>query len=259
MPGDPHDLTTMRSGENRIDPGTRAFYRKAAMTAIDAGVPFLVGGAFAIEFYTGIARPPKDFDLFVRRADVRRILSAFEATGCRIEMTAPHWLAKACIGNDFVDVIFGSANGIGEVDDEWFGQAEKAQVLDLPLELCPVEETIWSKSFVMERDRFDGADVAHLLRARCDRLDWVRLLRRFGENWPVLLTHLVMFGYIYPSERARIPGWITGELLSRYRDELKSPPAGERLCRGTLLSPTQYLADVEHWGYEDVRKRRDVE
>ena len=31
------------------------------------------------------------------------------------------------------------------------------------------------------------------------------------------------------------------------------PAAGERLCRGTLLSRAQYLLDVERWGYRDAR------
>jgi hypothetical protein len=30
------------------------------------------------------------------------------------------------------------------------------------------------------------------------------------------------------------------------------PPA-ERVCRGTLLSRTQYVVDVERWGYADGR------
>lgn len=31
-----------------------------------------------------------------------------------------------------------------------------------------------------------------------------------------------------------------------------SPPA-DRVCKGTLLSRTQYLVDIECWGYEDAR------
>jgi hypothetical protein len=59
-----------------------------------------------------------------------------------------------------------------------------------------VEETIWSKAFVMERERYDGADIAHLLRASAERLDWHRLLERFDAHWPVLLSHLILFGFI---------------------------------------------------------------
>jgi hypothetical protein len=42
------------------------------------------------------------------------------------------------------------------------------------------------------------------------------------------------------------------ELLDRLRTERSNDP-GESVCRGTLLSPTQYLIDVEQWGYHDAR------
>ena len=66
----------------------------------------------------------------------------------------------------------------------------------------PVEEMIWSKAFLMERERFDGADVLHLMRARQKEINWPRLLSRFGEHWRVLLSHLVLFPYVYPNEPA---------------------------------------------------------
>ena len=77
---------------------------------------------------------------------------------------------------------------------------------------------IWQKALIMERERFDGADVAHVLRARADRLDWDRLLDRFAEHWPVLLSHLILFGYIYPEERAKIPARVMRTLLRRARE-----------------------------------------
>ena len=122
----------------------------------------------------------------------------------------------------------------------------------MPVRLIPAEEMIWSKAFVMERERFDGADVAHILRACAETLDWPRLLQRFDGHWRVLLQHLVMFGFIYPSERARIPAAVLRELMSRLERELtRSSP--DRVCQGTLISRAQYLVDVERWDYADPR------
>ena len=75
----------------------------------------------------------------------------------------------------------------GDLDADW----QRAIVLDVPVRLIPPEEMIWSKSFVRERERYDGADVAHVLRACADTLDWPRLVRRFDAHWRVLLHHLV--------------------------------------------------------------------
>jgi len=125
-------------------------------------------------------------------------------------------------------------------------------VLDVAVKLIPAEEMIWSKSFVMERERYDGADVAHVLRACADTLDWPRLVHRFGAHWRVLLHHLVIFGFIYPTERARIPAAVMRELMGRLDAEL-TRPGNERVCNGTLISRAQYLADLERWGYADPR------
>jgi hypothetical protein len=37
------------------------------------------------------------------------------------------------------------------------------------------------------------------------------------------------------------------------QQEVNSPPAEDRLCRGTLLSRMQYLLDVGRYGYRDAR------
>ena len=46
--------------EEEVAPLTADFYRRALRVLVDAGVPFLVGGAFAHACYTGIRRSTKD-------------------------------------------------------------------------------------------------------------------------------------------------------------------------------------------------------
>jgi hypothetical protein len=229
------------------------FYRDALRALQKAAVPFLVGGAYALAYHIGILRRTKDLDLFTRPEDCERALEVLSATGCRTELTDPHWLAKAYAGEDFIDVIFSSGNAIAQVDDVWFEHAITANVLGMTVPLCPPEETIWSKAFVMERERYDGADVAHLLRACGERLDWDRLLERFGAHWRLLLSHLILFTFIYPSEPGRIPRSVMQTLIDRLQSESHAPSCTERLCQGTLLSKVQYAIDIERWGYQDAR------
>ena len=236
-----------------LDPATFAFYGRALRALNDTGVPYLVGGAYAFERYTGIARHTKDFDIFVRPGDLDAAFAVLGATGCTTEITFPHWLGKARRGEDLLDIIFSSGNGIAAVDALWFEHAVAEKVLDTPVRLCPAEEIIWSKGFIMERERYDGADVAHLIRARADRFDWSRLRRRYGPRWRVLLTHLILYGFIYPAERARVPNEVMEELLERLAQDLKQPPPTDRVCHGTILSRGQYLVDVDVWGYADAR------
>lgn len=246
-------MSSSAVGQDELAPQTRAFYCRALTALQESSVPFLVGGAYALEPYTGIVRHTKDLDVFVRPADAERTLAVLTAAGYRTALEFPHWLGKAYSGEDYVDVIFSSGNGVAEVDDAWFARGVDGAVLGIPVKLCPPEEIIWSKSLIMERERYDGADVAHLLRASGPRLDWQRLLRRFDRHWRVLLSHLVLFGFIYPSERAHVPDWVMQELLGRLQRELSSPAPAERACYGTLLSRAQYLVDIEQWGYQDAR------
>lgn len=239
--------------QNELEAQTRAFYCQVLDILNKSQIPFLVGGGFAFSHYTGITRYTKDLDLFVRPDDCPQILEVLSQNGYRTELTASQWLGKAYCGEDCVDLIFNSANGVSEVDELWFEYAVEDQILGIPVRVCPVEETIWSKAFVMARDRFDGPDVVHLIRACSDRLDWQRLLRRFGNHWRVLFSHLILFGFIYPGERSRIPNWVMDKLFQRLQHEVNSTPPAEKLCQGPLLSPLQYQVDVEQWGYEDVR------
>jgi hypothetical protein len=238
-----------------LDPATFAFYR-ACMTALnEAKCPYLVGGAYAFARYTGIERHTKDFDIFCRQRDVDSILSVLERLGGQTEKTFPHWLAKAYNPGtaDFIDVIYSSGSGIAVVDDEWFTHSVPETVLGIPVRLCPAEEIIWSKGFIMERERYDGNDVAHLLRARGKDLDWTRLLRRFGPHWRVLMSHLVLFGFIYPAERRLVPAAVQDDLMRRLQAEAAVAPPADKTCQGTLISRAQYLVDIGPWGYRDAR------
>jgi putative nucleotidyltransferase-like protein len=228
------------------------FYIDALRKLQDTNIPFLVGGAFAFWHYSHVPRDTKDIDIFVKPDDFPRVLSAFEPLGYRSEVPFPHWLGKIHGGEHFLDVIFSSGNGVAKVDDLWFDHAPKTNVLGVIVRLTPVEEMIWSKAFIQERERYDGADVAHLLRENGPSLDWPRLLMRFGDHWRVLLSQLILFGFVYPDKRQNVPAWVTEELIRRL--SVSRPNLQNDICYGTMLSREQYVHDVEHWKYRDSRE-----
>lgn len=246
---EPTKMTEMLSEE------TIAFYQQAMRAFEEGGVPFLVGGAYAFARYTGIERHTKDFDVFVKPEDFDRALEVLAGQGWKTERTFDHWLGKAYYGDDFVDVIFSSGNGVARVDGLWFEHAVEGEVLERPVLLMPAEEMIWSKSLIMERERFDGGDVNHLLHCLADDLDWDRLLRRFEPDgaWRVLLAHLTLFGYVYPGDAHRIPDRVIETLTGKLLQETAKPSGDDKLCRGPILSRSQYLIDIHTWGYQDAR------
>jgi hypothetical protein len=242
------------SAGNEVSPQqqqARDFYLRSLQILDDAHIDYLVGGGFAMKHHTGIVRDTKDLDLFVYPGASRKAVDALGAAGFKTEWPWPHFLARATSDTGaFIDIIYNSGNGLSPVDDEWFSHAEEGDFLDRRVRLVPAEEIITSKSFVMERDRFDGADVAHLILRKGRRFDWERLLRRFKGHERILLAHLLMFGYVYPSELQIVPGRVIGELEKRVRAE---PQITEKICRGTFLAQHQYQIDVHQWGYVDAR------
>ncbi len=242
------------SNEGALATETREFYRRALDILRQTNLPFLIGGAWAFGCYTGITRDTKDIDVFIRPEDVEGMLNALGAEGYKTELTDTVWLAKAFHDGDLVDLIFNSGNGIVRVDDEWFKYAVDGELLGSPVQLIPAEEMIWSKSFVATRERYDGADIAHLLRARSDTIDWARLMRRFGPHWRLLYSYLILFGFIYPGERQRIPNWVMDRFRDQLTEEMNTPPPRDQVCNGTLLSNSQYRIDIEKWGYRDGRR-----
>jgi len=239
------------NGPRPLDNGTSVeLYRTVLASLQDAGVPFVVGGTFALERLAGLARHTKDLDLFVLEDDWPTIEQALLSAGVDTHLEFSHWLGKATRGSDLVDLIFAGGNGLVRVDAEWIEQGTPGVVLGFPVRFCPAEEMIWSKAFVMERERFDGADVLHIIRHIGRELDWNRLRRRFGEHGHVLLAHLLLFLFVYPDARDLVPDWLLDDLWER-RDAPSS--TGDRVCRGTLLSRAQYLVDIHAWGYVDAR------
>ena len=234
------------------------FYADALRALVRGRVPFMIGGAYALRVYAGIVRHTKDLDVFCTRRDHARVVRTLAKSGERVHREDPTWIVKVFRGDLFIDVIYSSGNGICAVDQLWFEHARSARLLGSRVRLIPPEEMIWSKAFVQDRYRFDGADIAHIIRRQGRTLDWQRLLDRMGPEWEVLLAHLVNFRFAYPSEREAVPAWLLHELLSRLehsQSEVDRAPglAPAAVCRGTLFTPHDYVPDVTAWGYADAR------
>lgn len=233
-----------------------AFYRAVIDLLEEDRVPFLLGGAYALHHYTGIPRDTKDFDLMVRPTHVHRVLRICRKAGYKSRVEFSHWLAKIIYHSAVVDVIFRAGNGLGSVDDDWFNAATTIEVFRRKVQIAPPEEMIWQKAYIMERERYDGADVAHLIAGFAERINWRHLLDRFGPDWRVLLSHLILFGFIFPGKRDLIPQDVMDKLLHRLHRQLKGSPNNNKICNGTLLSRIQYRSDIVLDGLTDARKAR---
>ena len=141
-----------------VNEGTQhptSVYHDAVSVLLGCGCDFMIGGGFALSFYTGIQRDTKDLDVFCQPKDYPYLLNCLADNGFRVELTDSRWLAKVFKGACFIDIIFDTVNGICRVDETWFAHKEEGDFLGLPTAFIAPEELIWCKIYVQNRERTD--------------------------------------------------------------------------------------------------------
>lgn len=231
----------------------RACYQSALKALLDRKIAFVVGGAFAVRTHTGIWRTTKDLDLLLRVSDLPDALERLSEKGFQTYVKDPVWLAKALCGDYFVDLITGIGNASLAVDFTWIERSVPEVVLGLPCRVLGAEELIVSKICVAYRERFDGADVVHLIRARGRTLDWPRLLALTGSHWELLFWSLVLFAYVYPAHTDDVPESVWDEMTARFDRHIKHPDK-KAPFRGSLVDPRMFAIDMAEWGERNLYK-----
>jgi hypothetical protein len=236
-----------------------ALFREVLEVLVGLSIPFAVSGAFALQEHTGICRFTKDLDVFLPAKYVSQALRSLEDRGFKCETCDAVWLAKAHRDDFFVDLITGMSNAVIVVEDSWIQNAKPADVMGVSVKVLAPAELIASKLFVSRRERFDGADIAHVIYGTQGHLDWDRVLELVGEHWEILLWSLLLFHYVYPAHKDYVPERIWRELLSRLNHTLAHPDAGAPF-RGSLVDDNMFAIDVNEWGLENLlreyRERR---
>lgn len=227
------------------------FYAEVVRLMAESGIPFLLSGTYALSCYTGIVRPTKDVDVFAKAGDALRMLSFFKARGFNVQIVDERWLYRVTREERFVDIITNMPTSQTHVTDEWFADAPEALLFDTRVYLVPPTQFVWSKIFVADRYRYDGADVAHMILKRSQDIDWKQLISNMELYWEVLLMAVLNFRFVYPSERDLVPRWVMDELLGRLRAQLEMPAAEKKVCRGRIFSPRDYIIDVTEWGFSE--------
>ena len=216
-------------------------------------VPYAVAGAFALLEHTGICRTTKDLDIFLTWESSSAALRYLREDGFRCEVCDPVWLAKVHRDDYFVDLITGMSNAAVSVDESWIRNAQPGSVLGVDTRVLAPEELLVSKLFVTRRERFDGADIVHIIYSTAGNLDWGRILHLAGEHWEMLLWALVLFRYVYPAQTRFVPAVLWQDLLVRFLKAALQPD-GQGRFRGSLIDDHMFAIDVKDWGLDDLQR-----
>jgi hypothetical protein len=206
--------------------------------------------------HTGIFRSTKDLDVFLQPRDLKTALDAFSNAGYETEVRSRHWLAKTRENSYVLDLIFGFWNARLKIDDTWMDRSRSARFAGVKVPVISLEDLIASKAYVAARDRFDGSDIVHLIRSVKGKLDWRRVHHLMGEDYPLLLWHLLLYDYVYPGKGRHVHRFMV-RLFHKMRKRWPEshPPS---YFRGPLLDPVSYNVDMLETGYEDPRDMSPV-
>jgi len=250
----PESSSVTSAIEVPLPPEASTLYREVLEAMNQHELPYAVAGAFALQKYTGISRITKDLDLFLKASDIPAALEYLKQLGFRCETPDPVWLSKAHRGDYFVDLISGMSNAVIVVDDSWMKRTLPAMIAGVPSRIISVEDLLGSKLFVVRRERFDGADIAHIIYRTRGQLNWDRVLKLAGEHWEMVLWALVLFRYVYPAQTHYVPLPLWRDLLGRFMHAIEHPNP-DASFRGSLVDDNMFSIDMKDWGLPDLEAK----
>ncbi len=259
QPDSPENLPTTSSVPTVIPEDQETLFQQVLTLLEQCHIRYAVAGAFALQKHTGICRDTKDLDVFLTADEVVAALACLQKRGFETEVRDPIWLYKAHRDEFFVDLITGMSNATIVVEDSWIARAKPAVVHGIQTRVLAPEELLVSKLFVIRRERFDGADIAHVIYGTHGNLDWQRIFQLVGEHWEILFWALVLFRYSYPAQTQYVPAKIWDDLITRFHDAVSRPDPAAKF-RGSLVDDKMFAIDVNEWGLHDLllayRERR---
>jgi hypothetical protein len=184
-------------------------YRSAIEALRGAGIRFMVGGGFALATFTGKWRDTKDIDFYVMPADVpaaRRALITAGFTDYYEKLPYDRkWIYRSVREGVIVDIIWAMANQRAQVDAGWFERTRYVSIRGEQLEVMPMEEFLWCKLYIIQRDHCDWPDAFNLIYARGRQIDWGHLIERVERDIPLLKGLLTLFGWLCLKKARELP------------------------------------------------------
>lgn len=220
-----------------------AVYGQLLEAAEKMGLRLAIGGGLALSAYSGYVRNTKDMDLYVMEPDQKKLVKLMADQGFA-EYNAvdydPTWSYRGTRRGFVVDLLWKMLNGRGAVDEVWTSRGWQLTVRGVKLRLIPPEELVWSKLYILRRERADWPDILNIIFAQGPEMDWERLFSRVGEDMPVLTSLMSLFCWMCPGRAAALPRFIWARLGMEQRPPEHDGPLIER-GRTTLFKADDWF------------------
>lgn len=230
-------------------------FRPVLEAANGGGPAFALGGGLAFSAYAGRKRNTKDMDLFVRPAERQHMIGMLTYLGFEdYYELMPYdrkWIYRGTKEGHIVDIIWQMANYRTAVDDDWLTRGPTIMLYDQIVRLLAPEELMWSKLYVMQRERCDWPDLLNILHAVGPEMDWNHMLKCVGDDAPLLGGLLHVFGWLCPARACELPAWLWERLGLHGPDESLSCDKNPRRVR--LLDSRDWFGSQVEDNHADWR------
>jgi hypothetical protein len=229
--------------DEAIPPAQWALYDRALQELRRQGLPCAVGGGLAFSAYARRWRNTKDMDLFIRPADCEAAIAALQRAGfADYYPQAPYDRRCSFRGirdGIIVDLLWEMLNGRARVDAAWLSRGPTLTIRGSAVRFLAPEELIWSKLYVLQRERCDWPDLLNILAGAGPALDWTHLLDRIGPDAPLLGGVLSVLRWLSPASARELPAWIWRRVgLAPWDGNSAEPVDPRMLGNGDWFGPT---------------------
>lgn len=206
------------------------------------GIRFAAGGGLAFSRYSARLRYTKDIDFFLAPEFKDRARQATTELGFEDyfgqEEYDRSWIYRGYRDDVIVDLIWTAPNHRMLVDDGWVTGGPTVTVHGTQVQVLRLEEFLWSKLYVMQRDRCDWPDMMNVLYSCGENIDWDLMLERLGPDAPLMGAMLASYRWLAPERAAKLPGTLWEKVgLTRNWPETSSEWSVDRV----------HLLDTRDW------------
>jgi hypothetical protein len=177
---------------HRVDAGLAGTLKRVAAALKQSGVPFALGGSFAVYAHGGHSSD-HDVDFLIREQDKDRVLAELAAAGFEVEEPPEDWLVKVYDEGRMVDLIYRPVES--PVTDATLADAETLSVEAISMPVASATQLMVHKLLSYTQHYCDFATGLPVARSLREQIDWDRVRREtakspYAEAFLILLDRL---------------------------------------------------------------------
>jgi Uncharacterised nucleotidyltransferase len=177
---------------HRVDEGLSGTLKRVAAALKQSGIPFALGGSFAVYAHGGHSSD-HDVDFLIREQDKERVLEELAAVGFEVEQPPEDWLVKVYDSGRMVDLIYRPVES--PVTDATLRDTEMLPVEAIYMPVLSATQLMIHKLLSYTQQYCDFATGLPVARSLREKIDWDRVRTEtagspYAEAFLVLLDRL---------------------------------------------------------------------